>query len=376
MQTDIEDSIKLYGKKIDALLKEIEYIRYILCRDLETNDNLFVYELKLYKNDIEANIEGFNQWLKEQILERESSLIDNFLSLIPSIKVPKIDLIAVTNGPGLEPALWVGINFAKALSFAWNIPVIPVNHMEGHILSVLIPEFKKGENIKLSKINFPAMALLISGGHTELVLIKDWLKYKKIGETRDDATGEAFDKVARMLGLPYPGGPEISKLASIARTENKASLLEIKFPRPMMYSNDFDFSFSGLKTAVLYFIKKIGKLDLNKKIEISKEFEDAVTDVLVFKTINACKKYKIKTLIVGGGVSSNKHIKETLKKQVLGKLEGTSVFFPEKELATDNSLMIAIAGYFQLLKKNKNKTHINSNTNKIKADVIRADVIS
>jgi len=160
-----------------------------------------------------------------------------------------VDLIAVTVGPGLEPALWTGINFAEDLSKKLNIPIIPANHLEGHIASVL---FNK------NKIEFPAIALLISGGHTELALLKSWKEKEKLGETQDDAVGEAFDKVARILGLPYPGGPEISRLAEEAREKNIKS--EKEFPRPMIHSKDFNFSFSGLKTAVLYYVKKLEKL--------------------------------------------------------------------------------------------------------------------
>ena len=152
----------------------------------------------------------------EKILERESSLCENFISFISSTKKPDIDAIAVTTGPGLEPALWVGISFAKALSLAWEKPLISVNHMEGHIFSVY-PDKKNTFTVKNNKENFPSISLLVSGGHTEIVLMKDFLKYKIIGKTRDDAAGEAFDKVARMLDLPYPGGPEISKLAAKER---------------------------------------------------------------------------------------------------------------------------------------------------------------
>ena len=186
------------------------------------------------------------------------------------------DYICVTSGPGLEPALWCGIVFAKELGEKWNIPVVPVNHMEGHILSVLVPgsPLLPGEGLgvrfefKNSDLKFPALALLISGGHTELVVVKNIGDYSIIGRTRDDAVGEAFDKVARMLGIPYPGGPEVSKLAAQVRTNLTRSpngahpLLEGEgstpvFPRPMMHTKDFDFSFSGLKTAVLYYSQTI-----------------------------------------------------------------------------------------------------------------------
>ena len=245
----------------------------------------------------------------EKILEREPELLKTFLKVVPKVKVPQIDAIAVTYGPGLEPALWVGINFAKALSLLWQKPLIPANHMEGHILSVLkTDKIEKREKRKDErKIKFPAVALLVSGGHTELVLIKDWQKYKVLGETRDDAVGEAFDKSARMLGLTYPGGPEISKLAEMARLEKLPK--KFKLPRPMLGSPNAEFSFSGLKTSVLYLIKKIGKLTLKDKKIIAREFEDAVTEVLFKKTIAVLEKTRAKTLIIGGGVVANREIR-------------------------------------------------------------------
>lgn len=276
-------------------------------------------------------------------------------------KKKPVNLIVVTSGPGLEPALWTGIVFARELSLKWNIPVIPVNHMEGHILSPF------GKNIgnfeiplnknKDSDISFPLLSLLVSGGHTELVLVKDWGKYKVIGATVDDAAGEAYDKVARMLDLQYPGGPEISKLAEKRR---KLMLpIPFKLPRPMIYSKDFNFSFSGLKTAVLYLIRDLKKEngDIMEngdiKSDIALEFENAVVETLVHKTKKAILKYKTKNLIIAGGVSANKHLKNEINK-MLKKLDTESkVFFPKKELTGDNSIMIAMSGY---LKYTKNKT--------------------
>jgi N6-L-threonylcarbamoyladenine synthase len=285
----------------------------------------------------------------QKILERENDLGEVFLKHIEKIKKPKIDAIAVTVGPGLEPALWVGISFAKALALAWDLPLIPVNHMEGHILSILMTD--EG---KIPEIQFPALSLLVSGGHTELVLMKDFGKYKVIGQTRDDAAGEAFDKVARMLDLPYPGGPEISKLAKKYREDTKSfrtNLPEIKLPRPMIHSGDFDFSFSGLKTAVLYMIRDLGKINDDQKMAIVCEVEDSIVEVLTHKTIKAIEKYKIQTLIVGGGVSANTHLQKSLKEKVKKTNPNTTVYFPTKKLSTDNGLMIAIAGYFNYLKK-------------------------
>jgi len=286
-----------------------------------------------------------------KILEREPELLEQFLKFIPTIQKPKIDAIAVTYGPGLEPALWVGLNFAKALSLVWSanrrIPIIPVNHMEGHILSALK---KGGKEFSIPNSQFPMIALLISGGHTELVLIKKWMDYKIIGETRDDAVGEAFDKVARMLKLPYPGGPQISKLALEVKSQKLEA--DFKLPRPMINSDNFDFSFSGLKTAVLYLVQKLGKLTYEMKVAIAKEFQNAVTDVLVTKTMKAVKKYKIKTILVGGGVSANEQIRKTITREA--KKENINIYFPEKELSVDNSVMIGLAGYFRYISKSKN----------------------
>ena len=278
----------------------------------------------------------------KETLSREHELLEQFLAFIKTAKKPKIDAIAVTEGPGLEPALWVGINFAKALSYAWNIPLVPINHMEGHIVAALLDSSQKKDEISIPKINFPVLALLISGGHTELVLMKTWLKYKILGKTRDDAVGEAFDKVARMLKMPYPGGPHISRLAETI--PNGSSRFPL--PRPMLHSDDFDFSFSGLKTAVLYTVKKIPRLTPKMKAEIANEFENAVVEVLLKKTLRAAKKYKVKTILIGGGVSANKRIRTQFKNAV-EKMPDTTFCVPKQELSTDNALMIAVAAYFR-----------------------------
>ena len=297
-----------------------------------------------------------------EILSREPDLYEAFIKYVSKIKKPNVDIIAVTSGPGLEPALWVGINFARALSLVWQIPVIPVNHMEGHITSVL----KESSNAE--KISFPAISLLISGGHTELVLIKGWGKYEIIGRTKDDAVGEAYDKVARMLDLEYPGGPKISALADITRNKINAGELdfdksceelEISLPRPMIGTADFDFSFSGIKTAVLYLVKKLKEKHgesknnetpdkiLNKEIKslVALEFETAVVEVLLKKTKKALDKYDAKVLIIGGGVIANKNIRKTFMN--LQNSSETKVFIPEIGLTTDNSIMIGIAGYLK-----------------------------
>jgi N6-L-threonylcarbamoyladenine synthase len=280
-----------------------------------------------------------------EILEREPELLDYTVKNLLTIEVPDIDVIAVTAGPGLEPALWVGINFAKALGLLWNKPVVAINHMEGHILSALME----------GKLEFPALALLISGGHTELVLMSDWLEYSLIGQTRDDAVGEAFDKVARMMNLPYPGGPEISRLAEIGRGQGIVS--RYKLPRPMINSDDYDFSFAGLKTAMLYTIKKIPELTGAIKIELACEFEHAVVDVLLLKTKKALREHGVKTLVLGGGVTANKEVRRAFT-EMMQEFPSTTLLIPDRLLSTDNAIMIGMAGYIRLIldPEIKNKT--------------------
>ncbi len=277
------------------------------------------------------------------ILSREADMANDILDLLSHIEKPKIDALAVTSGPGLPPALWMGVNFAKTLSIVWDIPVIPVNHMEGHILASLLESRGAPENYTMVTPKYPALALLISGGHTELVRFSEISKYELIGETHDDAIGEAFDKVARMLGLSYPGGPEISRLAEYARKSQTIVRDEFRLPRPMLHSGDLNFSFSGLKTAVANIVKKLDNIENNIKLELALEFENSVTDVVVKKCEKAIYEYNAKSLIVGGGVSANTHIKSQLS--LLCNEEGVDMYYPGAGLSTDNSIMIAIAAY-------------------------------
>ncbi len=253
------------------------------------------------------------------------------------------DAIAVTFGPGLITGLLVGVEAAKTLSYVWNVPLIPVNHIEGHFYS---PEISKTEN-KRTAIEYPALALIVSGGHTELALSKKEGEYEKVGGTRDDAVGECFDKVAKLLGIPYPGGPTISKLGE------SGNGTKIKFPRPMQASDDLDMSFSGLKTAVLHWLKD-HPITIEKKTFESEEgiftiedvcasVETAITDVLISKTTTAIKKYNPKTLILAGGVSANKKLRGELER--LTKKLDISFRLPELSYTTDNAAMIAVAGY-------------------------------
>src|SRR3989338_461626 len=353
---------KQYGGVFPMMAKR-EHAKNLtpLLKQMLMESDFLKFKVKSLKLKVDEKLQFKNQNETEKILERESELLKQFLEFIPSIERPPIDVIAVTEGPGLEPALWVGINFAKALSAFWNIPLVPVNHMEGHILVSLLRRNEENsvkratQNVKKDSPSlhairymlhapcFPSLALLISGGHTELVLINRWLEYKIIGQTRDDALGEAFDKVARILGLPYPGGPEISALAEKQRQLGGAAS-KLTLPRPMLYSNDLDFSFSGLKTAVLYMVKKLGALDEKMRSAIALEFENAVTEVILKKVKMAIETNSIKSIILGGGVVANKHIRESF--EILAENEGLELHTPAIPHATDNALMIAVTGYF------------------------------
>jgi len=293
---------------------------------------------------------------------------------IPDDKLQAIDLIAVTVGPGLEPALWTGINFARDLYRKLIInnqrattKLIGVNHLEGHLYSHILENARINKKEKL----FPAIALIISGGHTILLLMKDLIHYKKLGETRDDAVGESFDKVARLLNLPYPGGPEIEKIAKQGNPN------AINFPRPMIGQKNYDFSFSGLKTAVLYYlrdhnaeqrkteyetIKKIISVNQNYNLrapanaaDVAASFQQAVFDVLIAKTLKAVKEVKAQSLIIGGGVAANRSLQKEFKKKIKEQKLKLNLFIPSPKFCTDNAAIIAAAGYINFL-KNKKRT--------------------
>ncbi|HUY62515.1 MAG TPA: tRNA (adenosine(37)-N6)-threonylcarbamoyltransferase complex transferase subunit TsaD [Candidatus Paceibacterota bacterium] len=280
------------------------------------------------------------------LLAREPGLEEQFLAFVGECEPPAIDAIAVTAGPGLEPALWVGINFAKALGLVWDKPLIAVNHMEGHVFAGLAR--RDGDALIIRDVALPVLALLISGGHTELVLMKEWLAYELIGATRDDAVGEAFDKVARMLDLPYPGGPEVSRLAEAARASGEANPFTL--PRPMLDSPSCDFSFAGLKTAVLYLLKGQPEMTDAKKKHVAHEFEDAVADVLLKKASRALDETGARTLVIGGGVSANAHIRRVFEANVKRRA-GVILRIPAADLTTDNAVMIALAGYYRALRQ-------------------------
>lgn len=288
------------------------------------------------------------------LLEREPELSTFLLEFVRTYGAPQIDCIAVTHGPGLEPALWVGINFAKALGAAWSLPIVPVNHMEGHIVASVYGS--ESIKVQVPSIKWPAVALLVSGGHTELQLIKGIGDYELLGRTRDDAAGEAFDKCARLMGLSYPGGPEISKLAAEARARKLPPTFAL--PRPMIDSHDLDFSFSGLKTAVRRTLEKHGELSDDERRALAREVEDAIVDVLVKKTLHAVETHAAGAVIVGGGVSANAHLRERL-----AAVSSVPVLFPPRELSTDNAIMIAMAGYFGALKQAYADAHLKATGN-------------
>ena len=248
-----------------------------------------------------------------------------------NIKIKNIDYITTATGPGLVVALLIGVNFARTLAYTLNKKIIPVHHISGHIYSNWIAN---------KKIEFPVLNLTVSGGHTELILMKKHIKYENLGSTRDDAAGEAFDKVAKLLGLGYPGGPVISKLAE------KGDPKKYKLPRPMMYSKDFDFSFSGLKTAVLYFSQKHPEILKKGKAQndFCASFQQAAIDVLIHKTIKAAKENKVKYILLAGGVSANNELRRQLKEAA--KENKFKFLVPEKIFSTDNAVMIAISAYF------------------------------
>lgn len=259
---------------------------------------------------------------------------ENILPIIEEVlfNQPKPEVIAVTAGPGLVTGLLVGVTAAKTLGYLWNIPVIPINHIEGHIYSSLISNFS-------NSFQFPALALIVSGGHTEIIEIKKEGKYKILGKTLDDAAGECFDKVAKLLKFDYPGGPKISEASKTGKID------AIKFPRPMLNDKNFNFSFSGLKTSALYWLRDN---KLNKKITINDfcaSFEQAIIDVLVSKTIKAVKKYNPKTVILGGGVSANKKLRERLEKELKLNISCPLFLSPSTKYCMDNATMIAVACY-------------------------------
>lgn len=259
---------------------------------------------------------------------------------VSGFRYKDLDAIAVANGPGLVGSLLVGVETANTLALVWDKPLIAVNHLVAHVYANWI-----GDN---SPPKFPLIALIVSGGHTDLIMMTDHNKYRWLGGTLDDAAGEAFDKVARVLGLGYPGGPAVEKIA--LNFELRTSNFKLKFPRPMINEDNFDFSFSGLKTSVVNlvhsssFLRQGKQLTVDSKSKIAFEFQNAICDVLVTKTLRAAKKYNVKSIVVGGGVSANTFLKEKMVDD--GKKFNFEVFFPPKNLSVDNGAMIAAAAFY------------------------------
>jgi N6-L-threonylcarbamoyladenine synthase len=280
-------------------------------------------QAKLLKN----STQNIDQNSVSSLLEREPEAAQALIDFLCTHDKPKIDAIAVTVGPGLEPTLWVGIQCAEAIARTWNLPLFGINHMEGHIFSVIAGG---------QKLEFPILALLVSGGHTQLI--------------KSDIAGKY--KIARILGLPYPGGPQISKLATEAREKNISKVFS--FPRPMIQTPDLDFSFSGLKTHVLYALQKHGELTEEERFDAAREAEDAIIDVLIAKTRRAIENYpETKTLIVAGGVASNNLLRTRMND--LGVELNLPTLFPTKELSTDNAIMIGIVCYIRSLLGDKGR---------------------
>lgn len=291
------------------------------------------------------------------------------------VTIAQLEAIAVTEGPGLAPALQIGVTAAKTLSYIWNKPLLGIHHIEGHIYANFIEEQGTGNNkqatiqtrshqlkAKSHTINFPLLALVVSGGHTELVLMRDHFTYDILGETEDDAVGEAFDKVAKMLGLPYPGGPEIAKRADVfhrSATFSSHDSATFSFPRPMQESGDYRFSFSGLKTAVLYFLKKHEAQKHEEEFINAAcfEFQEAALDVLIEKTRRAIAEYHPKTTIIAGGVSANVLLRSRMSNMIKHDFPNTTFLMPPFKYSLDNAAMIGAAAIFRW-------KHLSSNSQK------------
>ncbi|MEK7842580.1 MAG: tRNA (adenosine(37)-N6)-threonylcarbamoyltransferase complex transferase subunit TsaD, partial [Deltaproteobacteria bacterium] len=272
------------------------------------------------------------------------------------VSIDEIDAIGVTQGPGLVGSILVGLSFAKAVTYVKGMPFVGVNHIEAHPLSVFLtppnPPLPKGGSEGFTP-NFPFIALVVSGGHTTLFKFKDFCDCEIVGQTRDDAAGEAFDKVAKLLGLGYPGGAVIDRLA---RSGNPSA---IKFTRPYISKDTFDFSFSGIKTAVLNYLKDFGKGDYSIIInDLSAGFQEAVVDVLIDKAVAACKANNIRDLSISGGVACNTRLREKLAGK--SRDNGIRLFLPEAKLCSDNGAMIAACAYHLLKKGGRGELDMNA----------------
>ena len=280
------------------------------------------------------HIESIDAVVKEALEEAQVTLDD-------------IDAIGVTYGPGLVGALLVGLQYAKGLAYASKKPLIGVNHIEGHICA---------NYIQHKDLKPPFVSLVVSGGHTFIVHVKDYGEFEVLGQTRDDAAGEAYDKVARAIGLGYPGGPKIDKLAK------EGNPLALKFPRANFHEETLDFSFSGLKSAVLNYLNKAKMKDEEvNRADVAASFQHAVVEVLKDNVFLTCKKKKLDKIAVAGGVASNSALRKALIEE--GNKKGIKILFPEPVLCTDNAAMIGSAAYFELLNNKQSKLDLNAKPN-------------
>jgi N6-L-threonylcarbamoyladenine synthase len=263
-------------------------------------------------------------------------VIEESLKVLQNPK-EEIDAIAVTNGPGLIGSLLVGVETARTFAYVWNKPIIPVNHLFGHIYANFI---RPNSELEENEILFPAIALVVSGGHTDLVLMKNHKDIQWLGGTKDDAAGEAFDKTGRLLNLPYPAGPQIEQLAITVNED------VYHFPRPLIGTHDYDFSFSGLKSAVHREIQKDEPLSDERISNICYSLQEAIFAVLIRKTFKAANKFNVKSILLGGGVASNQTLRDKFASEIINQQSSIKLFVPDKKLCTDNAAMIAAAAYF------------------------------
>lgn len=280
------------------------------------------------------------QAAREQVKYMLPVLTETLKSAFQTTTLQTIDAIAVTYGPGLIGSLLIGVETAKTLAYVLKKPIIPVNHMVGHIYANWLQTnpAQPGRDIP-----FPLLALVISGGHTDLLLMKKHGAFQLLGGTRDDACGEAFDKIGRMLGLSYPAGPDIERLAATGNPKR------FHFPRPLMHEKTYEFSFSGLKTAVLREVmqlKKEGTLDAQTTADISRGTLDAIIDCLVKRTLRAAQEYSVEAILLSGGVAANQTLRDIFAQKMKKQMEAVQLFAPAKDLCTDNAAMIATAAYF------------------------------
>ena len=287
------------------------------------------------------------QWVQEVCRHEPPSFAAALLSLLAALPTPPVEGIVVTRGPGLDPALWVGVNAARVLARGWNIPLLGAHHLEGHLVSAcVVPQAgsSAASSFLLPRLSFPLIGLIVSGGHTDLIALTSWRSRTILGRTRDDAAGEAFDKAARMLGLPYPGGPEIARLAQAARERDER--IPTPLPRPMKESSSFDFSFAGLKTALRRQLQQAGfhpdkpSIPLHLQRAFAREVEEAIVETLLAKLSRACEATHARSAAVGGGVAANRYLQAQLRDWA--QRRGIALSIVPPSIATDNALMVGM----------------------------------